>query len=114
LGNIDHGATLCGYLGLMLMSAAYISIGLFASSITNNQIVAFLLALSIGVFFHFLFDIIASGLTGWMGEFFNMLSISSHFDSISRGLVDTKDLLYFASIIVLGLFLAEWNISKRK
>jgi gliding motility-associated transport system permease protein len=114
LGNLDHGATLCGYLGLLLMSGAYISIGLFASSITNNQIVAFLLALFIGVFFHFLFDIIASGLTGWMGEFFNMLSISSHFDSISRGLVDTKDLLYFASIIALGLFLAEWNISKTK
>jgi len=114
IGNIDHGATLCGYLGLLLMSGAYISIGLFASSITNNQIVAFLLALFIGVFFHFLFDIIASGLTGWMGEFFNMLSISSHFDSISRGLIDTKDLLYFASIIALGLFLAEWNVSKTK
>ncbi|MFQ5448384.1 MAG: ABC transporter permease subunit [Saprospiraceae bacterium] len=114
LGNIDHGATLCGYLGLLLMSGAYISIGLFASSITNNQIVAFLLALFIGIFFHFLFDIIASGLTGWLGEFFSMLSVSQHFDSISRGVIDTKDLLFFGTIIVLGLLLAEWNITKTK
>jgi ABC-2 type transport system permease protein len=51
LGPVDHGAVLCGYLGMLLMSMAYIAIGLFASSITNNQIVAFLLALLIGVFF---------------------------------------------------------------
>jgi ABC-2 type transport system permease protein len=114
LGNIDHGATICGYIGLVLMAAAYISIGLFASTITNNQIVAFLLALFTGLMFHFLFDAIGSGMTGWLGSFFSMLSISNHFDSISRGVIDTKDVFYFATIILLGLFLAEWNISKRK
>ena len=55
IGDIDHGATICGYFSLLLMSAAYISIGLFSSSLTNNQIVAFLLALLIGICFHFLF-----------------------------------------------------------
>ncbi|MEK7253502.1 MAG: ABC transporter permease subunit [Bacteroidota bacterium] len=114
LGNLDHGATLCGYLGLLLLSASYISIGLFASSLTNNQIVAFLLALFIGIFFHFLFDLISSGMTGWLGGFFQMLSLSNHFDSISRGLVDTKDLIYFGSIILLGLFLTERNIQVDK
>jgi ABC-2 type transport system permease protein len=114
LGNMDHGATICGYIGLILMAAAYISIGLFASTITNNQIVAFLLALFTGLLFHFLFDAIGSGMTGWLGSFFQMLSISSHFDSISRGVIDTKDVFYFVTIILLGLFLAEWNISKRK
>lgn len=114
LGNMDHGATICGYIGLILMAAAYISIGLFASTITNNQIVAFLLALFTGLMFHFLFDAIGSGMTGWLGSFFSMLSISNHFDSISRGVIDTKDVFYFATIILLGLFLAEWNISKRK
>ena len=54
LGEIDHGATISGYLALLLMSAMYVSIGIFASSLTNNQIVAFLLALMIGIFFHFL------------------------------------------------------------
>ncbi len=114
LGKMDHGATICGYIGLILMAAAYISIGLFASTITNNQIVAFLLALFTGLMFHFLFDAIGSGMTGWLGSFFSMLSISNHFDSISRGVIDTKDVFYFATIILLGLFLAEWNISKRK
>ncbi|MCB0522439.1 MAG: ABC transporter permease subunit [Lewinellaceae bacterium] len=113
LGNLDHGATLCGYLGLILMASAYISIGLFASTITNNQIVAFLLSLFIGLAFHFLFDAIGSGMTGWFGSFFKMLSISNHFDSISRGVIDSKDIFYFATIILLGLFLAEWNIGKR-
>ena len=113
LGNIDHGATIAGYFGLLLMSAAYISIGLFASSITNNQIVAFLLALFIGIFFHFLFDVLASGTTGFLGELFSTLSLSSHFDSITRGVLDSKDLIYFFSIIALGLLLSEQSISNR-
>lgn len=113
LGNIDHGATVSGYFGLLLMSASYISIGLFTSTLTNNQIVAFLLALFASLMFHFLFDAIAGGLSGWAAEIAGMLSLSRHFDSISRGVLDSKDLVYFATIILLGLSLAEWNISKR-
>lgn len=113
LGDMDHGATLSGYFGLLLMSAAYIAIGLFASSITNNQIVAFLLALLIGIFFHVLFGVIASGTSGWMGELFSTLNLSEHFGSLIRGVIDTKDLIYFGSLIFLGLILSELNISKR-
>ncbi|NUQ24192.1 MAG: ABC transporter permease subunit [Saprospiraceae bacterium] len=113
LGKVDHGAIWSGYLGLLLLSAAYISIGLFASSITGNQIVAFLLALSIGIFFQFLFEVIAGGMTGFIGELFSTLSLSMHFESISRGVIDTKDLIYFLSIVVLGLYLSEISISKR-
>lgn len=113
LGKMDHGATITGYIGLFLMSAAYIAIGLFASSITNNQIVAFLLALLIGIFFHFLFDVFASGTSGWLSDLFQTLSLTNHYDSISRGVVDTKDLIYFGSITAVGLFLAEYFISKR-
>ena len=113
IGNIDHGATIAGYIGLLLLSASYISIGLFASSITNNQIVAFLLALFIGIFFHLLFDVIASSTTGFVGQLFSTLSLSRHFDSISRGVLDTKDILFFASIIILGLYLSEWSIRNR-
>ncbi len=113
LGKMDHGATLTGYLGLLLMSAAYIAIGLFASSVTNNQIVAFLLALLIGIFFHLLFDFLAAGSSGWISDLFNTLSLSNHYDSISRGVLDTKDLIYFGSITAIGIFLAEFFISKR-
>src|SRR5688572_13446315 len=66
LGNIDHGSTITGYLGLLLMSSAYVSIGLLASSLTNNQIVAFLIALLAGVVFQFILGSIGSGQTGWI------------------------------------------------
>ena len=113
LGPIDHSAVFCGYLGLVLMSAAYISIGIFASSITSNQIVAFLLALFIGMFFHIIFEVMASSFTGTIGEIFSYLSLSTHYDSISRGVIDTKDLIYFLSIIFTGLVLSEISIAKR-
>ncbi len=113
IGNLDIGAVICGYLGLLLMSGAYISIGLWASSITRNQIVAYLTALFVGLFFHLLFDMLASSFTGFLGQFFNTLSMRVHFDSISRGVLDSGDLVYFLSIIVLGLFLSEISLSRR-
>lgn len=112
IGNIDHGAVWCGYLGLLLMSAAYIGIGIFASSATNNQIVAFLLALFISIFFHWLFGML-SGMGGLLGTIFDTLNLQNHYESITRGVIDTKDLIYFISIAALGIFLAEYNISKR-
>ena len=113
LGPIDHGAVWTGYLGLILMSTTYISIGIFTSSITNNQIVSFLLALFIGIFFHWIFDMISSSFTGFLSEIFNFLSVSSHYDSVTRGVVDTKDLIYFFSLIFLGLVASEAALSKR-
>ncbi len=114
LGPIDHGAVWSGYLGMILMSMAYTSIGLFASSITNNQIVAFLLALFVSVFFLIIFDVLASSFTGSLGYFFNYLSLSTHYESISRGVLDSKDLIYFLSITVAGLLMADSVLSKRK
>ena len=113
IGNIDAGAVLCGYIGLLLMSGMYISIGLYASSITNNQIVAFLTALFIGLFFHIIFGTIAHQFSGWPGGLFHSLSVLNHFESISRGVLDTRDLIYFLSIIFIGLFLAEFSLTKR-
>ncbi len=114
IGNLDLGAVLCGYLGLFLMSSAYISIGLWASSITRNQIVAYLLSLFIGLFFHLLFGMLASGFTGFTGQLFNSLSMREHFDSMSRGVLDSGDLVYFLTLIVLGLFLSEVSLTRRK
>lgn len=113
IGDIDAGQILCGYAGLVLMSGAYISIGLYASSLTNNQIVAFLLAMSISMFFHIIFDVLASSFTGVIGLVFSTLSLNSHFESISRGVVDTRDVIYFLSLIFLGLFLSEMSLTKR-
>ncbi|MCX6279924.1 MAG: ABC transporter permease subunit [Bacteroidetes bacterium] len=113
IGKIDHGAVLMGYLGLLFMSAAYISIGLFASSITGNQIVAFLIALFIGIFFHLIFSLLASGTTGWLSSILSYLSLSTHYESMARGVIDTKDLIYFCSIIFFAMVGTELALSKR-
>lgn len=113
LGPVDHGAVWCGYIGLLLMSSAYIGIGMFASSITNNQIVAFLLSLLIGVFFLIIFDLLASNFTGFLSEVMSYMSISTHYESVSRGVIDTKDIFYFLSITFAGLVLAEMSLAKR-
>lgn len=113
LGNVDDGSVIGGYLGMVLLAASYISIGLFASSLTQNQIVAFLMALTIGIFFHMLFDVIGAGLTGFVGEFFSYLSIRTHVDSMSRGVIDSRDIIYFGSIIALGLVGTQIMLSKR-
>ncbi|MFU8842764.1 MAG: ABC transporter permease subunit [Bacteroidales bacterium] len=114
LGNIDHGAVLTGYLGLILMSAAYISIGLFTSSSSTNQIVSYLLALFIGIFFQIIFSMLAGNFPGAIGQVLNFLSVSSHFDSISRGVVDSKDIIFFLSLIFLGLILTEANLVRKR
>jgi ABC-2 type transport system permease protein len=114
LGNIDHGSTISGYLGLILMSSAYIAIGLVASSITNNQIVAFLLALLIGVVFQFILGSLGSSQQGWVGELLSDLSVPQHFESMSRGVIDTKDVIYFLALTVLGLMVTQQMLAKRK
>ncbi|WP_456459518.1 ABC transporter permease [Reichenbachiella sp.] len=113
LGSVDHGAVIGGYMGLLLLSAGYISIGLFASSITNNQIVAFLIALLIGIFFQLLFDIMGFTFRGAVGNVLNYLSMRTHFDSLSRGVIDSRDLIYFFSVIGVGLTFAQAMLSRR-
>ncbi|MBN3035843.1 MAG: ABC transporter permease subunit [Bacteroidales bacterium] len=114
IGPVDHGAVWSGYLGLILMSAAYISIGIYTSSISSNQIVGYLLALFIGIFFQIIFVMLAGNFTGLIGETLNYLSISTHFDSVSRGVIDTKDLIYFLTIIFLGMLLTEANLARKR
>jgi ABC-2 type transport system permease protein len=114
LGNIDHGATIMGYIGLLFISATYISIGLFASSISNNQIVGFLLALSIGILFHFVFGFLSMASSGFVSEVLYFLSLGAHFESISRGMVDSKDIIYFISIIFLSFVGTEAILQKNR
>jgi ABC-2 type transport system permease protein len=113
IGDLDAGQVICGYTGLLLMSAAYTSIGLFTSSITSNQIVAFLGALFISLFFHLIFGVLAGQFSGTTGLLFDDLSLSRHFESMSRGVVDSADLVYFLSIVFLGLLLAVYSLTKR-
>ncbi len=113
LGPVDHGATIMGYLGLFLMSSALAGIGIFASSLTNNQIIAFISSLLAGIFFVLIFNIISQQIFGPVGVVINYLSMTDHYDSISRGVIDTRDIIYFLSVTFLGLFFASASLSKR-
>ncbi|MDV3307494.1 MAG: ABC transporter permease subunit [Cyclobacteriaceae bacterium] len=113
IGDMDSGEVICGYLGLLLMSSMYAGIGVYASSITSNQIVAFLTALFIGLFFHIIFGVVAGQFGGWIGTLFSALSVSTHFESISRGVLDSRDVLYFCSVTLVALLLAELSLAKR-
>jgi ABC-2 type transport system permease protein len=114
IGEIDHGATISGYIGLILMSSAYIGIGIFASSISKNQVVAVLLALCIGIFFHFIAGILGNSLHGFIADIFSFLSTGTHFESMARGVLDTRDIIFFISLTAAGLIAAESVIAKRK
>lgn len=113
LGPIDHGATICGYLGLLLLGSAFTGVGIFTSSITNNQIVAFLLSLIIGLFFIIFFNLLAGASSGFLADALHFLSFDAHFESIARGVIDTRDVLYFLLVTALGLILAEYQLAQR-
>jgi len=113
LGDIDHGATIAGYIGLIFMSSVYISIGLLASALSKNQFVAFLMTLFVGIFFHFVFGMIASNLAGALGAIVSYLSLQEHVASITRGVVDSRDLVYFVTLTLLALVLTEVTLGKR-
>jgi len=109
-GNIDFGSTIGSYLGLLLLAASYAAIGLFTSTLSKNQIVAFLLGVLITFFLYYGFDAIAN-LFGSSSYTVQLLGINEHFKSISRGVIDTRDIVYFLSIIVFFLFITKQQLS---
>lgn len=113
IGPIDHGATIGGYISLILLSAVYISIGIYASSITNNQIVAFILALFIAFFFQFLIDQFNVFLSGGISDILNYMSLNTHYTNMSRGVIDLRDVIYLGSITLTALLLATASIKRR-
>lgn len=115
LGDPDNGAMIGGYLGCLLLGGAYIAIGLWVSSMTQNQIVAFLISLILC----FLLYIAGSGLVlgsvpRWLVPFFANLSLGYHFDSITRGVIDSRDIIYYLTIIGFFLFLNVRVIASRR
>lgn len=113
LGPIDHGATISGYLGLLLVSAVYVSIGLFASSLTSNQIVAFLLSLFLAVFLHLLFGQMSSVLPGVAANVAEFLDLQYHFQTMSRGVIDAATVLFIGSLSFVGVLAATVSLKSR-
>ncbi len=115
-GNLDSGAILGSYIGLLFLAMAFISIGLFASSLTRNQIVAFILSTFLCFFFYSGFNYLSSmpGFVGRIDDVIQMIGMDYHYDSISRGILDTRDLIYFVSLVVLFLFFTKVSLERRK
>jgi len=114
-GNIDTGGTIGSYIGLLFLGAVFIAIGLFTSSITTNQIISFILAVFISGFIFTGFDFIYGlSIFGEAGLMIKSLGINEHYTSISRGVIDTRDLIYFFSVISLFLVLTKLSLQSRK
>ena len=115
IGNLDQGGTIAGYLGLFLIAGMYASVGIFTSTLTNNQVVSFLLTLTICIFFQMLFGLIAQGAgSGLFRGLFHFLDANAHMLNLKRGVIDSRDILYFLSIIFTAIFLSEQSLYKRK
>ncbi|OBQ52807.1 gliding motility-associated ABC transporter permease subunit GldF [Tamlana sp. s12] len=109
VGNLDMGSTMGSYFGLLFLIAAYTAIGVFSSTLSDNQIVAFITAVFICFIFYIGFEGVADFLSN---DFINQLGMSAHFKSMSRGVIDTRDLVYFISLTLFFLMLTKINLNK--
>lgn len=114
-GNIDTGGMWGSYVGLLFLGAGFVSIGIFASAIAENQVIAFIIALLLCFFSYIGFEFIAqSGLFGKYDALFKSLGITEHYTSMSRGVIDSRDALYFISLIAIFNLLTKLVLQSRK
>ena len=115
-GNLDSGAIMGSYLGLFFLASAFVAIGIFASSLTKNQIIAFILATFLCFLFHWGFFYFSELplFVGKSDDLIQMIGIDYHYRSISRGLIDSRDMIYFVSISALFILLTLFSLERRK
>jgi len=111
--NVDYGAVFTGYLGLALAGAVYSSVGTFASSVTDNQVVAFLIGIFIVIIF-FLMDKMLMFIPAYLTGLIQYLSVDYHLSNISRGVIDSRNLVYFSSVVGFFLFMTVRILEIRK
>ncbi len=114
-GNIDTGGTWGSYVGLLFLSGGYVAIGLFASSLSSNQIISFILAVFISFIIYIGFDSLSSIFNNnFLEGLIIKLGINAHYLSLSRGVIDSRDVLYFLSLITVFLLFTKTKIESRK
>ena len=111
--NIDYGAVFTGYLGLFLAGSVYASMGIFASSLTDNQVVGFIIAIFLVLIF-FLLDKLLIFMPNMIAGTMQYLSIDYHLSNISKGVIDSRNIIYFLSMISLFLILTIESLGSRK
>jgi len=110
VGNLDYGSISGSYIGLFLLASSFASIGIFTSTLTKNQVVAFLLGFCIVFLFYYGFDAVSS-LFGDYSYTIKLFGMNEHYKSISRGVIDSRDVLYFMSIIIFFLFVSKQKLT---
>jgi ABC-2 type transport system permease protein len=113
LGELDWGPVIGGYIGALCLGAGFCAVGLFASSLTRNQIVAFI----IGMIICFCLTTVDQMLFFFPGKivaFMSHLGAGTHFENISRGIVDSRDLIYFLSLVFVALFATSLVMEEKK
>ena len=114
-GNLDSGGTWGSYIGLMFLGMSFVAIGIFASSLTDNQVVAFVFSLIICFFLYMGFDFVYTFiLSGKVGLMVKDLGLNSHYSSMSRGVIDTRDVIYFLGVTTLFISLTRLSLESRK
>jgi ABC-2 type transport system permease protein len=114
-GNIDTGGMWGSYIGLLFLGAGFVAVGVFASAISENQVVAFIMSLLLCFITYLGFDFLSgSGLFGKYDAFVKGLGMNAHYISMSRGVIDTRDVLYFLSIIIIFNLLSKLVLESRK
>lgn len=115
-GNVDTGGIIGSYIGLILLGATFVSIALFTSSITNNQIVAFIAGMFACFFFYLAFDSLSliPAFIGTADKYFNAISINRHYLNISKGYIDLRDVIYFSSMIGIFILMTKTALGSRK
>ncbi|MDC1534348.1 gliding motility-associated ABC transporter permease subunit GldF [Polaribacter sp.] len=106
IGNLDFGSIIGSYIGLLFLAATYTAIGLFTSTLSKNQIVAFILGVFITFLLFYGFDAISNSFSN-QRILIQKLGINEHFKSIARGVIDTRDILYFVSVTLFFLFITK-------
>jgi ABC-2 type transport system permease protein len=115
LGNLDMGGIWGSYIGLVFLAAVYVAIGVFASSLTDNQIVAFILAVLLCFMFYSGFDSLATlPSLGGFRDAITYIGIDSHYRSLSRGVIDSRDIIHLSYLVFFFLFLSKLSLSKNK
>lgn len=113
--NLDKGATMGSYIGLLFLAGGFVSIGVFASSLTENQIISFIISVFLSFFCYIGFEQIASfSLFGTLDSLILTLGINEHYISMSRGVIDTRDVLYFLSLVAFFTLLTRLKLQSRK
>ena len=112
-GNPETGPVLTGYLGVVLQAGAFLAVGLFASSLTQNQIIAAVLAFAL-LLILWLSDAIGNSLGGTVGRVVSYTSLVAHFNDFPRGVINTRDVIYYLTVVVAGLVLTTLSLQARR